>query len=515
MTKLGTLMQAVVSGRIRRSILFAVRKPVYGIGTGIAATILFQSSSATTSIAVGMVSAGLISFYHSLGIILGADIGTTLTVQLVVWKVTEISPLLLLSGIIVWLGGTERIKPFGEAIFYFGLIFFGLNLITQASVPFKDNETVIRFFREASHPLLGLSVGLIFTALVHASSIPVSILIILASQGFMTIESAFPVVLGANIGTTVTALTGSIVGNVDGRRAAIAHLLSKCWGVAVALLLMTPLTALLKALSSSVPQQIALGHFVYNLLIVLMFLPLLKPFERLVTRLVPGSADTIALWPEFLDRSCLENTEMALHCVQQELIREINLSRRMLTKSLELISDFRETTKRDVMYIEMVVDNLQIEITDYLWNVSCKELDPHLSQRLFAYSSTVYDIERIADRATNLVELAESKHKREAFFSDAAHIELRQIGALVLKSVDDVTLLLQRPVKERITAVLHRKIEVGRLVRQAVTQHLERFYRRVCRAEAGPIFVDMLVNLERISEHCKLIADHADGLKEA
>lgn len=506
-------MQAVLSGRIRQSILFAVRRPAYGLATGTIATILFQSSSATTSLTVGMVSAGLISFYHSLGVILGADIGTTLTAQLVVWKVTEASPLLLLGGIMIWLGGKERVQPLGEAIFYFGLIFFGLNLITQASLPFKDNEMVVRFFREATNPIIGFGAGVIFTAVVHASSIPVSILIILASQGFMNIESAFPVVLGANVGTTVTALLGSVVGNIDGRRAAVAHLLTKSAGVGAAFLLLTPITLLLKELSSSVPQQIALGHFVLNLMVVAIFLPFLKPFERLITRLMPGSADTIPLWPEFLDKSCLKNTEEALRCVQKELMREISLSRRMLLRSLELIGDFREAKKREVMYIEIVVDNLQIEITRYLWGISCGELGPTLSQRLFAYSSTVYDIERIADRATNIVELAESKFKRDSLFSDAAHGELRQIGALVMQSVDDVILLLERPLNERSRAILHRKIEIERLVRQAVAQHLERFYKRVCRAEAGPMFVDMLVNLERISEHCNLIADRVAGLK--
>jgi len=257
MIKLSTDMQALFSVRMRDYIRYSVRTPLYGLLLGITSTIVFQSSSATTLVTVGIVSAGLISFYHSLGIILGADIGTTLTAQLVVWKITAISPIIIFVGGVLYFAGKERLKTAGEVILYFGLIFYGLSLIGDATAPLKENETFVRFFREAKNPLIGLGLGLIFTGIVHASAIPVSILIILGHQGLISIENALPIVLGANIGTTVTALMGSIVANVNGKKSAIAHLLFKVLGVALCLLLFPFLVTSVKYLSSSIAQQIA------------------------------------------------------------------------------------------------------------------------------------------------------------------------------------------------------------------------------------------------------------------
>ena len=268
---------------------------------------------------VGLVSAGLITFYHSLGIILGADIGTTLTAQLVVWKITSISPVFIFLGDILYFVGKERWKIIGEVTLYFGLIFYGLSLIGDATAPLKENEAFVRFFRETKNPLLGLGLGLIFTGIVHASAIPVSILIILGHQGLITIENAIPIILGANIGTTVTALLGSTVANINGKRTAIAHVLFKVLGVVICLILLPLMVLAVKYLSSDIGQQIAFSHFVLNLVIVVVFIFLLQPFSRLVETIMPGTDHVLPMWPEFLDKTCLTTPEDALLCAKKEL----------------------------------------------------------------------------------------------------------------------------------------------------------------------------------------------------
>ncbi len=190
------------------------------------------------------------------------------------------------------------------------------------------------------------------------------------------------------------------------------------------------------------------------------------------------------------------------------------LAQRMLSTSLALITKFSAAKQRDTMYIEMVVDNVQSEITEYLWNISSGQLSPQLSKKLFAFSSTVYDIERIGDRSTNLVELAESKHKRHAVFSEPANNELREIGDMATKNVDDVALLIEKRDEERIRAVFERHLQIVLAVKMATEKHLVRFYQKMCRAEAGPIFVDMLVNLERISDHCLVIAENIRNIED-
>ncbi len=514
MIKLSSLMQQLFSVRMREYIKISVKKPVYGLCMGILTTILFQSSSATTLLTIGIVSAGLISFYDSLGIILGADIGTTLTAQLVVWNVTSVAPVIIFVGGMFLLFGKEKLKDTGEGLIYFGLIFFGLSLTGDATLPLKDNKAFIDFFHEAKNPLVGVGIGIVFTGIVHASAIPISILIIMGQQGLITIENAIPIVLGANIGTTVTAIIGSIAGNIDSKRSAVSHLLFKCFSVVICILLLPVFIIFIKKLSSSIAQQIAFGHFAFNLFIAAIFIFLLKPFSVFIEKIIPGTDGALPLWPEFLDTKCLGSAKDALFCVKQELIREAVLTRRMLKESVSLITKFSETKKKDIMYVEMVVDNLQTEITKYLWNISCGQLSQESSRRLFAFSTIVYEIERVGDRSTNIVELAESKRARKAIFSDAALEELNKIEKLVMENLDDTSSLLERRDEKIIKAILERNDEVDSSIKKATEQHLDRFYQKVCLAEAGPIFVDILLNLERVSYHCRVIAERIAGLEE-
>ena len=514
MLKLSSGMQSVFSSRIRQYIRFSVKKPVYGLLIGLLSTITFQSSSATTLLAMGFVSAGLISFYQSLGIILGADIGTTLTIQLVVWKVTAISPVLLFAGIMIYFFGKERLKTIGEMLIYFGTIFYGLSLIGDAAIPLKDNELFIYFFRETKNPLIGFLIGLVFAALVHASAIPIGILVVLGQQGLITIDNAFPILLGANVGTTATALLGSMVTDINGKRSAVAHLIFKCCGALICFLILPFFITFLKSLSSGIAQQVAFGHFFSNLLIVVVFIGLLKPFSKLVKKIIPGKEEALPLWPEFLDQKCLTSPEEALTCVKKELGREIMLAQKMLNESLNLIHTYKPQKRQDITYIELIVDNLQTEITEYLWNISCGELSPALSKKLFAFSSFTSDIERIGDHSTNLAELAESKHRRKAFFSEAAYEEFQDIGGLVSENLAEAAALIDRKDIAKIRNIFERERRVNVKIKNAVAKHLERFYEKVCRAEAGPIYIDMLVNLERISDHCKLIAQLIDGFED-
>jgi len=514
MLKLSTFMQQLFGARMREYIKFSVKKPVYGLIMGIAATILFQSSSATTLLTIGIVSAGLISFFHSLGIILGADIGTTLTVQLVVWKFTSVSPLILFAGGTLLFSTKEKWKQTGEALFYFGLIFFGLQLTADATAPLKENRFFLDIFHHTKNPFIGVVIGALFTALIHSSAIPISIATIMGQQGLITIENAIPIVLGANIGTTITAIMGSIAANIDGKRSALAHVLFKLVGVIICLTALPFFLILLQHLSSSIAQQIALGHFIFNVLLAVVFIPFLKPLSTLIEKILPGKETTLPLWPEYLDTKCLARPEDALFCVKQELSREILLARRMFTESLKLVTKFSEARKKDINYIELVVDNLQTEIVNYLWNISCGQLSPSLSKKLFAFSKIVYEIERVGDRSTNLVELSEEKHKRRALFSGSAQDELKEISTLTINNLDDAVSLIETKDTMRISMIFERNRRVKICVKKATEQHLERFYQKICLAEAGPIFVDMLVNLERISDHCQTIAECIHGIDE-
>jgi phosphate:Na+ symporter len=461
-----------------------------------------------------MVSAGLMTFYHSLGIILGADIGTVLTVQLVVWKFTDISPIIVVSGGILWLTGKAKWKDVGEAIFYFGLLFFGLSLVAMTTAPLKDNQAVIRLFQETGNPLLGLGIGMLLTGIVQASVIPISILAILAQQGLITIENALPVVFGANVGTTVAVLMASSIANISGKRSAVSHLLFKCFGAVACMVALPWLIVTLRSLSSNVAQQIVLGHFLFNFLIVAFFIFLLKPYARLIEKIIPGQEETLPLWPEFLDEKYLASPEKALASVRKELQREITLVQKILVESLLLIKDYKEWKRQNIIYVEFVVDVLRREIVNFLRKISCKQLSPELSQKLFTYTAMANDIERIGDHAFILAKLASNKHQAEVSFTEMGKKELGEIEQRATENLRDAVSLIGERNAEKIKNISLREEDIDVKVKEARERHLVRYYEGICQAEAGPIFIEMLIHLERISDLCQNVAEYVDEVKD-
>jgi phosphate:Na+ symporter len=512
MMQLSTAVQKLFTFRIRKYIQYVVKRPLSGLLTGVVTTVLFQSSSATTVLTVGMVSAGLISFYHSLSILLGADVGTVITVQLVVWKFTDFSPVFIIAGGILWLSGIARWKTVGEVLFYFGLLFFGLSLTASATAPLKNSEIFMRFFQETTTPLLGFVIGVVFTVIVQASVIPISILVILAQQDLMSLHAALPIVFGANVGTTVTALMASAIAGISGKRTAVSHCLFKLIGAVACMATLHWFQAFLSALPVNVPQQIVFGHLLYNLSVALVFIFFLKPFSRTVEWLIPGTEQILPLTPEYLDERRLTEPDVALECVRKELEREITLAEKMITDSTLLVMQYDKGKDRDIGYIEMVVDHLRRQILRYLWKLSSRPLTESQTRRLFAYTAMADDIERIGDHAVNIVELARSKHYRKIQFSRQGEEEIKVIEDLIFDNLRMSRHLLNQPDSNLVRKITEQEEVVDVKTKEARENHLVRFYCRVCQAEAGPIYVEYLIQLERVSDHCQNIADYVEDM---
>jgi phosphate:Na+ symporter len=511
--RLGEEVQTYMrSLKVRRIFRFTVRNRFFGLLTGICSTVLLQSSTATSVLVVGMVSAGLMSFYRSLGIILGADIGTTLTVQLIVWKVTAVSPLIVFTGGMIWRFGGERWKKVGEGILYFGFIFFGLELVSMATAPFKDSEALQVMFRWADHPLLGLAIGVIVASVIASSAIPIGILVILAQYGLISLEHALPVVFGANVGTAVTALLASLVANVYGKRTALAHFLFKLSGALVCTALLSVFQVVVLKFSASVAQQVALGHLLFNIFIVVLFIFILRPFSYLVEYLLPGKVRTLPIWPEYLDDRYLSDPEEALNRVKQELQRQMILVESNCSTSMELISRFDAGKARDAAYVEFVIDNLRREVGLFLRKLSSGSLSEDQTKRLFAYSGMADDIERIADHAVDVIKLARMKQRTAVCFTSWADAELEEIVGHVRANLADVVALMEDMDPGRVKSIFLREDHVDRLVRDARDRHIERFNKGVCQAEAGPVFIEILLRIERMSDHCENIAEYARDL---
>lgn len=514
MTRLSSVVGTLINLRIKEFIKYAVDKPVYGLFTGIISTIIFQSSSASTALTIGMVSAGLISFYSSLAIVLGADIGTTLTVQFVIWHFTEISPLFISIGGFLWLVRRDKWKLAGEMVFLFGLIFFGLNLVSQAAEPLKNSSAFMNFFTQTKNPAVGIILGIVVTGIVHASAIPISILALLAQQDLVSLENALPIIMGANIGTTVTALLAGAIATASGKRTAVSHLIFKCGGVVLCLVFMPYYISILKIISSSVAQQIAWAHFLLNLVIVIAFIFFLRPFSRVMGKIVPGKDETLPIWPEFLDPKYLSDVEKSLDNVHKELRREIDLVRKMFSLSANVITCYKDGRKKDISYIEMVVNNLRRQIIKFLWKISAQHLSTRLSKKLFSYTAITADIESIGNHVISITELAAQKEDKKIKFSEIGEKELEEIISLVEYNLDDAAFLIDSYSDEKNNDIMKREEEVDIKVKVARDKHLKRFHNRLCRAEAGPVFVEMLIHLERISDHCVNIAEYISDIKE-
>ena len=513
MLRLSACAQMLINLRIKQYVKYLVGKPAYGLMAGIISTILFQSSSASTVLTVGLVSAGLISFSQSLAIILGADIGTALTVQLVVWRFTEISPVIISLGGILWLVGKKKWKTAGELLFYFGLIFFGLELVSKAVEPLKQSPRVLEIFSSAQDPLLALMAGIIVTALVQASAIPISIMVLLAQQDIVSLHNAVPVVMGANIGTTITALLAGAIASKGGKRTAVAHLIFKAAGVTLCFILLPQFIYLIKSISGNPAQQIALAHFLLNLVIVLLFIFALNPFAAFMNKIMPGDDETISVWPEYLNEKDVAHPQKSLDNVYREIKRQINLVQKMYLMSLKMVQNYKEGKEKDLFYIEMVVNNIREETVRYLWKVSAQNLSSAYSKKVFSYTAMTNDIERMGKHVLNISELAKQKGDHNIKFSQCGENELEEIIALVSSNFEDTVAIIGERNDKKYADVIIREEEVDIKVKEAVDNHLERFHARLCDPAAGPILVEMLLHLERISDLCHNVAEYMSDLK--
>ena len=514
MINLSSAVRKLIDVRIKQYIKYAVGRPLFGLLTGIFSTVIFQSSSASTALTIGLVSAGLISFANSLAIILGADIGTTLTVQFVIWRFTEISPLIITIGGLLWLTGREKWQTVGEMIFSFGLMFFGLDLISSVVEPLKKSPALIHLFTGTQNPLIGIGLGIVVTGIVHASAIPISIMVLLAQQDMISLENAVAVVMGANIGTTFTALLAGTVATRGGMRTAFSHLIFKCVGIGLCFLLMPFFIFLLKNISSQTAQQIALAHFGMNLVIVITFIFLLTPFAAMMQKILPGDDEILPIWPEYLDDKDIRNPQKALDNVHRELQRQTNLARQMYLKSIRMIAQYREAESKSLFYIDMVIKNIRKQIVKYLRRISAQELSEQFSKQIFAFTSMTNDIESIGIHVSAINRLAHQKAERKIQFSSQGETELKEIIELVSRNFDDAASMIEKPDIQKNADVVNREELVDVKVKESRDKHLARFHNRLCDPEAGPIFVEMLLHLERISDLSNNISEYMCDIQD-
>lgn len=378
-----------------------------GAAFGALLTATVQSSAATTVIAVSLVNAGTISFASSLGVIVGANIGTTITAQLVAFKLTAFGPVFILIGF-VWglIGG--RYKFIGKPLFYFGLVFFGLQLISGSLDPIREDPQIISLIANLDNFFIALLVGVIFTTAVQSSSVTSGLMVVLASSGLLTLEQAIPVILGANIGSTTTTLFASAKMDLWARRAAVAHLLFNVAGVLIFIPLAGLLATVVVDLGDDVGQQVANAHLIFNVVTAVIFLVLLRQFQKVVIRAVPGEEKEVLFRPKYLTKELPDDNQQAFRLIEQELGHSLEVTKELLDTSFSSLSAEGAKAMQKVSKLESLNDYLDEEIEDAILKMSRRSLKEDEGQRTTLLVRMSNLMERLGDHAEDIGDVATS-----------------------------------------------------------------------------------------------------------
>lgn len=401
-------LQRYSANKIKNIFSKLTRTPAKGVGVGIIITFLLQSSSAATVLLVGFVSAGLMSFNNAIGVIMGSAIGTTLTVQLIAFRITDYALLLVAVGAGLLIFSEKRkTKYIGQTILGFGLIFYGMGVMTAAMSPLKDDPAFTQLMLGlVNRPFLLIVVATVFTAIVQSSAATLAIAMSLAVEGVISLDASIPIMLGANIGTTATALLSSLASTREAKRVALAFLIFKIIGVLAILPFISPFAELVLASSQVITRQIANAHTFFNVLITLLFFPVISWFSLLIYKLVPEREDEVEddkKVTKFIDESVLDVPDLALWQTKNEIMAMGKIvGEKMLVKLPLYIKSPTEGYFNYLMKKERQVDKLYVEISKYITALAERDLQEEQSQLQVKYLYVINDLEHIGDIVVSL-----------------------------------------------------------------------------------------------------------------
>lgn len=513
MQMMGDGLQKAAGDKLRYILEKLTRKPIFGVLVGAIITGIIQSSSATTVMLVGFVNAGLMSLSQALGVIFGANIGTTVTAQLVAFKIEWIIMPAIFLGVVLRLFGTKKaLRLFGEVLLGFGILFLGMSFLSQSVLFIKDVESVKSFLASVSGNLfLGILAGAIITGIIQSSSATSGLVLALISADLINLTGAIGIMMGANIGTCVTALLASIGGNLGARRVALAHLMFNVIGVVVFIPFVVPVTSLMQAISSEPARQTANFHTFFNITMTIIMLPLTSYYEKLIKWIMPGKEMVAEHGIKFISDKILVTPSLALEQATQEMARMLSIAEGMIKSTREMIKTRNHRLITLIMDNESTVDSLQMAITTFISKLTQKSLSDEQADRAIVLLKAVHDVERIGDHATNLAELAEGMIDNNVKFSDAGLASLFELYDTVEESTDLVKRALTDYDKKLARQMFEKEKVIDRKTDQIRDEHIERLKTNDCKPDNGIFYLDMASNLERIGDHCVNIAQSVLG----
>ena len=467
-----------------------------------------QSSSMTMVLLIGLINAGALTLAQGIGVMLGSEIGTTLTAQIIAFKIGRYYlPILAIGFLVAEIFRGKRTGDVGRIILGFGLLFLGMSVVSGGLKGLAQTEGVLRLLQAcADRPLLGVLVGAGVTAVIQSSSAMTALVIGMGAAGLLSLPAAIALILGANIGTTITALIAAIGSSLSSRRLAVTQLLVNVGGVAAFVPLVGWYADLVARTSLSLTRQIANAHTFFNVLVTLALIPCVGGLVWIVTRLVPGTERTERAEAKYLGDQFLRLPAVALQQARRELMRMGRLTLDMLAASRTALLGPEAPETAVVFEIEESIDSLQDAIDDYLDRIDGASLAPEAERRLHVFRHVVGDIERIGDHAVNIAQRAGRARRNGRAFSPVAADELDHMFDRSTELYRLALRALQGEDHAAARDALDVEVDVDRLEREYKANHVRRLEEGACDPEAGILFAEILHNLERIGDHAVNIA---------
>jgi phosphate:Na+ symporter len=507
---MGEGLEKTAGKRLRRILELLTNSPFVGILVGVGITVLIQSSSATTVMVVSFVDAGLLSLGQAIGVIFGANIGTTITAQLVALNLNQLAlPAIGIGFLLFFLAREPRGKTLGEVILGFGLIFLGMNIMSASVEPLRDEPFFFHLMGTLStHPVLGVVIGAMVTSIIQASSATIGMTIALAGQGIIDLTAAMGLVFGSNIGTTITALLACVGTSLNARRAALIHFLFNTLGAILFLPFISPFLTLVEATSSDLAHQIANAHTMFNIINTLLFLPFLQYMGRVVTTLLPGEEAVLERGLKYIDNRHVSRlpVNIALGQVTKELVRMGELAKASLQDAMASIYEDNSKRVQLVEQKEEIIDELEMEITAFLATVSQQGLDSSASRRLTGLLHAVNDLERVGDHSYELVRLIDTRLDKHTTFSAEARAELNELYNLALKALEASLESLRTDNMGLAQKVVEWEQQADIMERSYRDKHISRLNEGICMPAAAVVYLDIIGNLGRIIDHANNVA---------
>lgn len=513
---MGDGLENAAGAKLKRMLEVLTGNRFLAVLVGFVVTAIIQSSTATTVMVVGFVNAGMMTLAQAVGVIMGANIGTTVTSLLIALNFSSVAAAAVLVGVILMLASKKTlVKNLGSIFTGFGLLFLGIDLMSDSMAPLRESAGFMNFIVAVSdsplRPLFGILLGIVMTAVLQSSSASVGVLQTLAMQGLVPLKFSVFVLFGQNIGTCLTALFSTVGAKKNSKRAAVIHLLFNLLGTGMFILiaLLTPYIEWIEKISSDPMAQIAISHIVFNVVSTIVLFPFAKLLVKLSCLIVPGKDDSESeMHCRFIDDRLLNTPPFAVMQVGKEVARMAKLARDNFETSAYALINRSDKDLDKVMEKEEVINYLNHHITSYLVKLNALDITDSDSDYIARVFHAINDIERVGDHATNLAEAAERNIGDGLTFSDAARDELNQLCGSVITLLDrsieafDRQSLGDGEAKELSDLEEH----IDDLTLTCQDAHIFRLNRNECNTEAGMLYLNTITDFERVGDHAINIA---------